>query len=95
MLPENYKAVLDIHGGANNLIPTFLSSQIEDSQTVSFSPLTGKAAKDANGNSKENSEGLKLDVASALITGKGYNTNIELNTGSRYAVNVKARYSEF
>ena len=95
MLPENYKAVLDIHGGAKNLIPTFLSSQIDDSQTVNFSPLTGKAAKDANGNSKENSEGLKLDAASALITGKGYNTNIELNTGSSYAVNVKARYSEF
>jgi hypothetical protein len=57
--------------------------------------MTGKAAKDANGNSKENSEGLKLDAASALITGKGYNTNIELNTGSSYAVNVKARYSEF
>ncbi len=95
MLPENYKAVLDIHGGAKNLIPTFLSSQIDDSQTVSFSPLTGKAAKDTNGNSKENSEGLKLDAASALITGKGYNTNIELNTGSNYAINVKARYSEF
>jgi hypothetical protein len=52
MLPENYKAVLDIHGGAKNLIPTFLSSQIEDSQTVSFSPLTGKAASNKNGNSE-------------------------------------------
>ena len=52
MLPENYKAVLDIHGGAKNLIPTFLSSQIDDSQTVNFSPLTGKAASNKDGNSE-------------------------------------------
>ena len=81
MLPENYKAVLDIHGGAKNLIPTFLSSQMDDSQTVSFSPLTGKAAKDSTGANKDDSDGLKLDAATALIYGKGYNTEMFLWRG--------------
>ena len=57
--------------------------------------MTGRAAKDANGNSSGDSEGLKLDAATALITGKGYNTTIELNPGSSYAVSAKARYSMF
>lgn len=68
MLPENYKAVLDIHGGAKNLIPTFLSSQIDDSQTVSFSPLTGKAAsKDSDDKS---GEGVKSNVYDQIQRGQ-------------------------
>jgi len=31
MLPRNYLAVLEARGGAENLIPTFLSSQMDDS----------------------------------------------------------------
>ena len=95
MLSPAQKATLEAHGGVEQNIMLFLGSQQDYIKEQAISPLTGKAAKDSNGNSKEDSEGLKLDAASAFITGKGYNTNIELNTGSNYAVNVKARYSEF
>jgi len=51
---------------------SFLTSQEDYTREQTISPLTGKAAKDSNGNSKESSEGLKLDAATALISGKGY-----------------------
>jgi hypothetical protein len=38
---------------------------------------------------------LKLDAATALVTGKGYKTRIELNPGSSYATKVLGRFSEF
>jgi len=72
-----------------------LASQVNDYDKMDIDPLTGKAAKDANGNSKESSEGLKLDAATALITGKGYKSEIELNPGSNYAVKTLGRFSEF
>ena len=72
-----------------------VSSTLDSNYKYEIDAVTGKASKDANGNSKETSEGLKLDAATALITGKGYKSEIELNPGSSYAVNVQARFSEF
>lgn len=87
MLPENYKAVLDIHGGAKNLIPTFLSSQIDDSQTVSFSPLTGKAASDKNNSSNRSSKGDSDNSAGlSFVLGQGPRVPVVFNTGTSYQV---------
>ena len=95
MLSPSQKAILEAHGGTKQNIALFLTSQQNYVNEQTISPLTGKAAKDANGNSKEDSEGLKLDAATALVTGKGYKAEIELNPGSNYAVNVQARFSGF
>lgn len=91
MLPENYKAVLDIHGGAKNLIPTFLSSQIDDSQTVSFSPLTGKAATSSKKGSSD--EGSDMTPAMALSMGLGERESFVISDKTSdglkvYAVNL-------
>ena len=95
MLPENYKTILDIHSKGNSeaLIASFLSSQVSDSYKEDIAPLTGKAS--SKDNDKESSDGLKLDAATALVTGKGYKAEIELNPGSSYAVKATGRFSEF
>ena len=100
MLPKNYMGVLElnaaIHGTtAEGLISSMLASQYDLTQKQEFSAVTGKAAKDSNGNSKDDSEGLKLDAATALISGKGYQGIVEFNPGTSYAVTVNARHSGF
>ena len=96
MLPNNYKTLLEIHsdGKGRELIANFLSSQVSDYVKQDISPLTGKASSSKD-NDKESSEGLKLDAATALITGKGYQTEIELNPGSSYSVKALGRFTEF
>jgi len=74
MLPNNYKTVLKMHSGSEDnskaLIASMLSSQVSDYYKEDIAPLTGKASN--KDNSKESSEGLKLDAATALISGKGF-----------------------
>ena len=97
MLPTNYKVIMKLHSGSEeaskNLIAQYLTSQTSNSYEESISPLTGKASN--KDNDKESSEGLKLDAATALVTGKGYKAEIELNPGSSYAVKATGRFSEF
>ena len=93
MLSPSQKAILETHGGTKPLIAHFLASQTDTTEELTISPLTGKASdKD---NSKDSSEGLKLDAATALISGKGYQGAIEFNPGTSYAVTVNARHSGF
>lgn len=96
MLPNNYKTLLEIHsdGKGKELIANFLNSQVSDYIKQDISPLTGKASSNKD-NDKESSEGLKLDAATALVTGKGYQTEIELNPGSSYSVKALGRFTEF
>jgi hypothetical protein len=49
-----------------------IGSSMSEDYRLEFDAVTGKASKDANGNSKESGDGLKLDAATALISGKGY-----------------------
>ena len=53
MLSPSQKAILEAHGGVKENIAYFLSSQVDDVHHVEFDPLTGKAAKDSNGNGKD------------------------------------------
>ena len=103
ILPTNMRAVIKVHsemGGLseNELIGSLISSNVGGSYELNFDAVTGKAAKDSEGKSKsggDSSEGLKLDAATALISGKGYKSEIELNPGSSYSIKAQGRFSEF
>ena len=71
-LSPSQKAILDIHSGGNNkaLIASFLGSQVSDSQSFEIDPLTGKAAKDANGNSKESNSSIKASFNDLVQRGQ-------------------------
>lgn len=100
IMPRNMRAVLGIHADLSGTTPAALltslvSSKMSTTYQLDVDAVTGKAAKDANGNSKGTSGELKLDAATAAITGKGYQSEIELNPGSSYSVKVLGRFSEF
>jgi hypothetical protein len=97
------KAVLDARaemGGISSLelIGSLVASGMDSQykETLNFDAVTGKAAKDSEGKSKSSSGNeLKLDAATGLISGKGYQDQIEFNPGTSYAVTVNARHSGF
>lgn len=99
-LPRNMRDTLKVYadmGGVSidNIIKDALGKGYKSTNEFNIEAMTGKAAKDADGNSKDNSDGLKLDAATALISGKGYKSEIELNPGSSYSVKTQGRFSEF
>ncbi len=101
MLPKNMKAVLkanaDLRGIKDeDILEAVVRAGDSTTQSITFDAVTGKAAKDSEGKSKSSSEsGLKLDAATGLISGKGYQDQIEFNPGTSYAVTVNARHSGF
>ena len=101
MLPNNMKAVLRINAYSQGVTPdviikSLLNANSSTTSRLEFDAITGKAAKDANGNSKVGGDdGLKLDAPVALISGIGYQDNIEFNPRTSYAVTVNARHSGF
>jgi hypothetical protein len=56
MLPNNYKAVLEIHSGGRSkeLIANFLTSQTNDYLKQDISPLTGQASSKKDGSGSGN-----------------------------------------
>ena len=101
ILPNNMKTLLRINSemqgtSSDVLIASLIGSTLDESYKLELDAVTGKAAKDSNGNSKVGGDdGLKLDAATALISGKGYQSTIEFNPGTSYAVTVNARHSGF
>lgn len=100
VLPKNMKTILGINAAeqgtsTNEMLASLVGSGVDFTRKEEYQAVTGKAAKDKDENSKDSSEGLKLDAATAAIFGKGYQTEIELNPGSSYAVKVQGRFSEF
>ena len=94
ILPRNMKTLLKVNADLNGVSYDQLLSSLVGQQmdyTIKYDDGSSKKSDKDSSNSSD----LKLDAATALITGKGYNTNMSLNVGSSYAVNVKARYSEF
>ena len=88
-LPQNMQSVLKLHAAMqgtdiNTLLATYISSQTEVDTSTEYTPYTGKAAKDANGNSGDadstNSAGL------AFVLGQGPRQVIEFNTGTSNAI---------
>ena len=100
ILPKNMRTLLQVNSEmqgvpADSIIASMIGSTLNENSRLEFDAVTGKASKDANGNSKESGDGLKLDAATALISGKGYQGAIEFNPGTSYAVTVNARHSGF
>lgn len=100
ILPKNMKTLLQVNSemqgiSPDALIASMVGSTLDSNYKFEVDAVTGKASKDANGNSKETNSGLKLDAATALISGKGYQGAIEFNPGTSYAVTVNARHSGF
>ena len=89
ILPNNMRTLLDIHSGGNTkqLIAQMIGAETIDSHKLEFDAVTGKAAKDANGNSKGEGDS-KNSAGLAFALGQGPREMIEFNTGSSYAVRV-------
>lgn len=99
ILPRNMQNLINansqIFGGLSksDLIYGLVHSGTDESYKMELDAVTGSASKKSeNGKS---SGGLKLDAATAVVTGKGYSTNIELNPGSSYQVTALGRFTEF
>lgn len=98
ILPKNMRAILKAHADTqgittDQMLASLLAANASSTNDLTFDAVTGKAAKGTNGSGGSDKGELKLDAASALISGVGYSTPIEFNTGSSYAVTVNARES--
>lgn len=69
MLPNNMRTILSLHGDPVTLIASYIGGKISDKFEYQSTALTGKAAKDANGNS--GADGEKMDPAMAFFMGMG------------------------
>ena len=68
MLPNNMRTILSLHGDPVTLIASYIGGKISDKFEYQSTALTGKAAKDANGNSGGNKT-LEMNHALRLLTG--------------------------
>ena len=77
ILPTNMKTILETHAqlqgtSLNQMLATLVSSNISTTHDISFDAVTGKAAKDANGNSKGGMEGdIKSNPIMQMIQQQG------------------------
>ena len=98
MLPRKYKSVLQINAFAQGTTVEELLKPLigtgNHSESLTFNSITKGSSKSSDGSSKSSKE-LELDAASALISGKGYKSEINLNPGSSYSVTVQGRFSQF
>lgn len=74
-LPKNMKVLLQVNAetqgiSIKNIIQSLVGSTMSESSKLEFDAVTGKAAKDANGNSKEGNLG-DMDPAAAFFMGIG------------------------
>jgi len=77
ILPKNMKTLLEVNSeiqgvSSDAIISAMIGSTLNENYKLEFDAVTGEASKHANGDSKESGDGLKLDAATALISGKGY-----------------------
>lgn len=99
MLPTNYKAILDINAynrgvSVNNLIKSLMEIGIDQEYKISIDAVTGKAAKDANGNSKSSNDDIKsnfLDMVQRdqVGTSKPFTMRTKDGTSTLFSLNSK------
>ena len=92
ILPKNMKTLLEVNSeiqgvSSDAIISAMIGSTLNENYRLEFDAVTGKAAKDSNGNSKlegssENSAGL------AFVLGQGPRELIDFNTGSSVSARV-------
>ena len=91
ILPKNMRAVLKAHADINGITPdvmlqTLLGAKSKTVNDLKFTAVTGKAAKDANGNSK--TEGDDITPAIALAMGLGERTPFTIQDKTNDAIIV-------
>lgn len=93
ILPRNMKTVLEIHANlqgtsTDNMIHSLLGSQEKSVNELKFQAVTGKAAKDADGNSKDGS----MSPAMAFFMGFGERQkfNIQDKTSDALQIDVNS-----
>ena len=93
MLPKNYKTLLEIHsdGKGKELIANFLNSQTDDYVKQDITPLTGKTAKDANGNTGGKG-GTDTPASVQFLLGNGYSEVVDFNIGNSQSVKALGRF---
>lgn len=94
-LQKNQKAVLEINALKSGMTPrqyvkAIIQSRTDSTQEIKFNAVTGKAAKDTNGNSKE---GLEINSAVQLLTGMSSPREFTFNIGNGNSFTGLARIS--
>ena len=95
MMPRNMKAVLNIHADMqgttpNELLTSLVQSDISTNYKLELEAVTGKAAKDKDGNSKE---GLEINSAVQLLLGMSSPREFTFNIGNGNSFTGFARVS--
>ena len=89
MLPRNYKAVMDAHGGEDAIIQLYLGKGYTSERNFNIDPLTGKAASNKSGNSSGSDKGDSNNSAGlAFVMGQGPRELISFNTGTSNEIEV-------
>lgn len=96
MLPRNMKAVLKANADLQDVKPDkilemLITSGDSTTQSIKFTPVTGKAAKDSNGNSKGGS-GTNTPSSVQFLLGNGYQQLVEFNIGNSQSVKALGRF---
>ena len=97
ILPTNMKTILETHAqlqgtSLNQMLATLVSSNISTTHDISFDAVTGKAVKDANGNSKSSKSGTDTPASVQFLLGNGYQQQVEFNIGNSQSVKALGRY---
>ena len=93
-LPRGMKNVLDTRAkmvgiSYNDVIKLALKSKNSPTSELSFDAMTGKAAKDANGNSSSKADGESENSAAlAFVLGQGPRVPLDFNPGTSNAIRV-------
>jgi len=92
-LPKNMEAVLNMHAyrqgtTVDALIGSMLNAGSSGSYKMEYDAVTGKASKDANGNSKGTEGSEATSAGLAFVLGQGPREVLELNTGTSQAIRV-------
>lgn len=101
ILPQNMRKVIEVRaeyakitgqsgGTENEIIASLVGSGIDTSSKIELDAVTGKAAKDANGNSKE---GLEINSAVQLLLGMSSPREFTFNIGNGNSFTGVARVS--
>ena len=96
ILPNNMKSVLQVHAdvqgiSTKDMLQTLIGSQMSEESRIEFDAVTGKAAKDANGNSKSGN-GTDTPASVQFLLGNGYSEMIDFNIGNSQSIRVLGRF---
>ena len=95
-LPQNMRAVLELHASLNGttadeLLATQISAQQERDYSEEYTPYTGKAAS-SNKTGTGSSSGTDTPAAVQFLLGNGYQQMVEFNIGNSQSVKTLGRF---